>query len=337
MSSQNRILVTGASGFIGSQIVEHLLQAGFVVRGTSRSNKAEQLRKNCPHPNFEVTAVDDLIGGDFSEALRDVNAVIHVASPIIGREADPGKVAIGGTMNIMQQAYKAKVFKITVLSSFAAVFTKPEDLADGSRVFTDKDWRQVSKEDVTPDAPAITTYAASKTLAERAAWEFAEAHPEIDLITLLPAYVYGPFAPSLVISNISSLSTNAEIYQLLSGASPDSSTQHAVDIRDIARSAVLSLSAKERKPGEKRRIILHSGTFTWKEAVRHIAKVRPGLKSRLADGGNVVVSEEDLKPAARFDTSKAKDVLGLPTFIDWKHTLEDTVDSILAREGSWAI
>ena len=66
----------------------------------SRSTKADQLRKNCSDPNFEVTVVDDLVAGDFSEALRgmlsdlkvfyfiltfytaDVTGVIHVASPM---------------------------------------------------------------------------------------------------------------------------------------------------------------------------------------------------------------------------------------------------------------
>jgi nucleoside-diphosphate-sugar epimerase len=154
---------------------------------------------------------------------------------------------------------------------------------------------------------------------------------------VLPAFVYGPFAPSHVISDISSLSTNGWIYQLLSGTYPGNLGQRAVDIRDVARSAVLSLSANERKPGEQRRIILYGGSFTWEEAVRHIAHVRPDLKSRLVDGGNAAVPEEDLRPRARFDTSKAKDVLGLPKFIDWKQMVEDTVDSILTREGSWAI
>jgi len=338
MSSQSRILVTGASGFVGSQIVEHLLNAGYAVRGTSRSNKAEQLLKNCPHPNFEVVIVDDLIAGDFFAVLQDINAVIHVASPTIGK-VDPVEVAIGGTMNIIRQAYDAKVFKVTVLSSFSTLFNSLKELDNGSLVLTDKDWKKGTKEDVKPDTPAIDAYTASKALAERAAWDFAESHPELDLITILPPFIFGPLPRALVVSDPTSLSTDGYLYQLLAqpvATYPAVSARHAVDIRDVATAAVLSLSATKKHPGEQRRIILHDGSFnfTWTEVVRHLAHARPELKSRLVDGGEPAAGRETAKPVATLDTSKAREVLGLSTFIDWKQSVTDAVDSILQRESA---
>ena len=108
-------------------------------------------------------------------------------------------------MNVIRQAYAANVYKVIMLSSFSTVFTTHEELYDDSRVFTEKgvydslqrrtvlhhlvsffpmlDWRKVSKEDVKPDTPNWDVYAASKTLAERAAWDFAESHPDLDLTT----------------------------------------------------------------------------------------------------------------------------------------------------------
>ncbi|KIJ37550.1 hypothetical protein M422DRAFT_50356 [Sphaerobolus stellatus SS14] len=72
------LLVTGASGFVGAQAVQHLLGVG-----TSRSGKAEELNKPVPHPDFQVVVVDDFIKGDLSEALKGVHAVIHAASSML--------------------------------------------------------------------------------------------------------------------------------------------------------------------------------------------------------------------------------------------------------------
>jgi nucleoside-diphosphate-sugar epimerase len=106
-----------------------------------------------------------------------------------------------------------------------------------------------------------------------------------------------------------------------------------VDVRDVARAAVLSLKTQPPQPGERRRILLWGGTFTWKQAVKHIAAAKPELKARLVDRGEPSAEQE--AQAAGVDTSKAGEVLGLNEFIGWKQTVEDTVDSLLKREPTW--
>lgn len=123
---------------------------------------------------------------------------------------------------------------------------------------------------------------------------------------------------------------------LLSGpnaAYPPAVEPQYVDVRDVARAAVLSFSSWSALPGVKRRFLLQGGSFTWKQAVKHIAAVRPDLHGRLLDHGDPGQVEE--APAAKIDTSKARNILGLTEFIGWQKTVEDTVDSLLDREGAW--
>jgi len=336
MSAKKLVLVTGASGFLGAQIVDYLFQAGYAVRGTSRSGKADQLRKNYVNPDFEVAVVDDLVKGDFSAALKGVNSVIHVASPL-SQGTNHIEVAVEGTLNLLRQAHTAQVYKITIIGSFVAAFSKSEDLLDASRVITERDWRVVTEEALKPDAPPFEVYAASKTFAEHATWDFVKSHPEMDVIILLPPYIYGPLAPAQVVTvPQTTLSTNRHIYSLIrrpTPAYPPALAPLTVDVRDVARAAVLALEAKLPHAGEQRRILLWGSSFTWKQAVQHLASVRPELKGRLVDGGEPEMEEE--QPTARLDNSQAKELLGLNEFIGWKQTVEDTVDTILKREHTW--
>jgi len=102
-------------------------------------------------------------------------------------------------------------------------------------------------------------------------------------------------------------------------------------VRDAARAHILALRSPPTKEVGKKRLLIAGPNFTWKDAVEHLAVVRPELKPRLP-----YTSEAKTTPLATLDTSRAKIVLGLDTYIDWKKTVEDTADSIVEVEKSWA-
>lgn len=111
---------------------------------------------------------------------------------------------------------------------------------------------------------------------------------------------------------------------------------HAVDVRDVAKIAVRTLSTSSmHPPGERRRLLLHGGSFTWTDVVTHLARARPELRSRLVEGGNPSVDQGDAKSFASFDTTAAKELLGEESFICWQQMVEDAMDSILQKEATW--
>ncbi|KAF8523797.1 hypothetical protein BU17DRAFT_63725 [Hysterangium stoloniferum] len=334
------VLVTGASGFVGAQVVEQLLANGYTVRGTCRSNKAEELKKNNSHPDFTVVVADDLVKGDFTDALEGVSALIHVASPLPHGD-NHLEVALEGTMNILRQSYDAGIRKIAVISSFYAAITKNEDFWQANVTLNNQSWGEPLPGSTEKGADGFALYAASKILAERAVWKFSDEHPDANIITLLPGFIFGPIAKSQVIKGHSDLSANGYLYTMLAGANasytnlfPDHPLPF-IDVRDVARACVLALSVTPAKPGYHHRYLLYSGSWSMKEMAQIIGKVRPTTKDRLVERGEGALPL-DAKPATKFDTLPAKEVLGLKEFIPVENMIGDTVDSLLEREASWS-
>jgi nucleoside-diphosphate-sugar epimerase len=176
------ILVTGASGFVAAHVVHDFLAAGYNVRATVRS-ESTAARVLASHSGFEsklsfAICPDISQPGAFDEAVKDVDGVIHVASPFILNATDYEKdlyaPAINGTLSILDAVHKFndKVKRVVITGSFAAV----KDLMQGPRhgyVYTEDDWNPMTKE-VAEKAGPGPAYSVSKTLAERAAFDFVK-------------------------------------------------------------------------------------------------------------------------------------------------------------------
>ena len=156
--------------------------------------------------------------GAFDEAVKGVDAILHIASPVTARADDPDELilpAVNGTTGLLQSVMKDRgtVKRIVYMSSCAAAFSPPPAGHAGfTRVLDETSWNEHSPALVREkgrDAPGLEKYRASKTLAERAAWELYEAERAKDLaedalgwdlVTLLAPLVFGPVmheAPTL--------------------------------------------------------------------------------------------------------------------------------------------
>lgn len=342
MAAKSTVLITGASGFLGSHTVQALLDAGiYHVRAAVRSSKVEliQARYNKIGADVEVVGIDDLVTGDFSAALSGAEAVIHQASPIIGRASAKQTLddAIRGAVNVLEQAAKAGVKRAVVTSSFAALYhpAKPKNPV----TYTDKDFSDVTEEEViklADNAPFV--YSASKGLSERAVWDFAKDHPEIDITTILPPFLYGPLAPGFEVAkgDINSLSTDGFVLSLLHGAGgrdmPQLINSQFIDVREAALIHVLALKAKPESEVGRKRLIISGGSFNWPEVVEYLATARPQIASRLPNPATGNRQARDVT----LDTSRTKEVLGFDNYRDWKTTITDTVDSLLKMLSTWA-
>jgi len=330
--SKPLVLLTGPNGFVGAHVFSQLLSAGYRVKGTVRSlSKAKYLEtKFAAHKaDFSFVAVPDIQApGALDTAVQDVDYICHVASPYFTATNDPIKElvepAVIGTKNVLASALKApKLKKLTIMSSFAAVV----DLSKNPRagyLYTDADWDPVTDAEAAKDG--VMGYHASKTFAERAAWEMwkeAKDKGEItwDLVTFCPPMIYGPPLHEVdVEKGIEGLNTSTKrVLQGVTGTDPlwapkvaKPGLPHWIDVRDIAKAHVNGLGLEK---GLSERFLLCSSVKYYEDGLA-------GLRSKGVKGLGAEGEKCDPKNHFSIDVKKAKSVLGMD-FIPFEKTVED--------------
>lgn len=192
--NRRTVAVTGASGYIGSAVVNLLLRKGYKVNATVRdpSNpaKVEHLKRLAnAAENLILFKADLLVEGSFDEAFKECHGVFHTASPLPSGSKDPEndiiKPAVLGTLNVLRSCQKTGVKVVVLTSSMAAVAPRPAPLVLHERHWSDPEQQKKRG----------SWYGASKTLAERAAVEFL-AKMSMDsafrLVRICPSMVVGP-------------------------------------------------------------------------------------------------------------------------------------------------
>jgi nucleoside-diphosphate-sugar epimerase len=237
------VLVTGASGFIAAHVIEALLAAGFKVRGTVRSESTALKVRKAHAKHAEVLSfaiVPDISAPNaFDKAVRGVDGVIHTASPFVlsakDYDSELFEPAVNGTVSVLKavKANNPSVRRIVITSSFAANLDFSAGLRPGY-AYTEADWNPVTIDEARKADPT-TAYLVSKTLAEKAAFDFVETeHPNFTIATLTPPMVYGPLASDF--ESMSKLNTSSgDIYRLFNGTEkevPETGFWGYVDVRD---------------------------------------------------------------------------------------------------------
>ncbi|KAG6847441.1 hypothetical protein H0H93_008085 [Arthromyces matolae] len=324
------VLVTGITGFIAGQVANAFLEAGYRVRGTTRGDKAKLLTDTIKVPGLEFSRVDNIATDDLSEALKGVYAIAHVASPLAGRTniEDTLNTAIEGTLNVLRQATKAGIKKLVVTSTFGTLLDPNSPSAFAGLTIDHQSWGTASRETAAANSENdYFVYFTSKILAEKAVWDYAKEHPELDVATVLPGFVYGPFADHYPLPKMSGLGSNGYIYMLAQGGVPPLLPPFTVDVRDVAKTHVLALSVGPKPLGEKR-YISNSGNITWAEAAVALKKAHPELK--LGD------SFPDLPgPASTLDNKYTTEQLNFGTWITPEETIIATWEALVELQKTW--
>ncbi len=238
--TQQRVLVTGGSGFIAGHCILQLLEQGYLVRTTIRSLGREAAVRSIladagmvDGDALNFVAADLTGDAGWAEAVAGVDFVLHVASPVhpghVENEDDLIVPAREGTLRVLRAARDAGVTRVVLTSAFHAVAW---GYGRTDRLFTEDDWTIL-------DGPGVDAYGKSKTLAERAAWDFMAAEGgSMELATILPVAVMGP-----VMGNEIS-GSNHIIQRILGGAMSGYPNLWIpiVDVRDVARAHLLAMT-----------------------------------------------------------------------------------------------
>jgi nucleoside-diphosphate-sugar epimerase len=311
------VVVTGITGFTGSHIAVKLLSDGYQVRGTLRSRSRvdaikQVLANHAPieRLSFAEAELDSDSGWD--EAMTNATYLIHVASPIAAALPDNPdamvQTAVGGTIRVLSAAQRQGVTRTVLTSSSAATSYGHKG---PSRTFTEQDWTD-------PEGPGTTPYIKSKTLAERAAWEFVR-RPNInmELVSINPSAILGPVLEK-------DYGTSAEIVlKLLRGDLPATPNLGfaVVDVRDVADLHVLGMTIPE---AAGQRFNAANGFLWWPEIAQVLIRERPELSRkvprfklpsllvRLLSRFDPAVKSvlQDLDQERRADASNAMKILG---------------------------
>jgi nucleoside-diphosphate-sugar epimerase len=275
MSTSSPVVVTGATGLIAKHVTAELLKRGHAVRGTLRDmGKADDVRRAATHLgadpqniSFIVADLEGDVGWD--EAVAGSAIVLHMASPFpIAQPDDADEVirpARDGTLRVLNAATRAGVKRVVVTSSAVAIFYGSGQPA--GHVYSEADFSDETRGDITP-------YIKSKTIAEKAAWEFVRTTSGApELVVINPGFVQGPAVDA-------DLSTSHELYQLMArGLYPAVPKIRfpVTDVRDVAAAHVEAAFRPEVAGG---RFLISEGQLGLYDLGQILARELPDLASK---------------------------------------------------------
>ncbi len=331
------ILVTGASGFVGKWCVVKLLEKGYRVRGTVRSEaKAAQVRETVAREvgavraaNLELVRADILDDAGWPEAMRGVDAVMHVATAIRGDEPrDQSLVirpAVEGTARVLRFAHEAGIRRFILTSSIATI-GYGHGQTTGRRVYDETYFTNLENMRWT------WAYCVGKTRAERAAWDYARANG-MELTTIHPGAIIGPALDSDASISVGMVSG------LLDNSTPalPSNGFSIIDVRDTADMHVAALE-KPEAIGQRYLATAEYMPFPKVAAVlqelypdrRIVQRTVPDWIIRLVAmfGGPARQIINDIGNEKIFDGSKGERLIGHP-YISARQSIKDTAESVI--------
>lgn len=339
MEGKANVLVTGGTGFLARQIILQLLQTGYRVKTTVRNLAATTELKetliaqgvtNIDHLSFaeaELTKDDN-----WQEAMQGCKYVLSVASPVFfekpKNEQEAIRPAVEGILRILKFAKRGAIQRVVMTSNFGAIgFTQ----TDKSRETTESDWTDTT-------AKGLSVYEKSKTLAERAAWDYIQTEGGgLGFVTINAVAILGPTLDAHISGSFHLLKN------LLNGsmkAIPDIPL-NIVDVRDVADLHIRAMLTPEARG--QRFIASANGQISLPEIAALLRKERPDMSQLVATRrlptwilnlGSLFSAQAKealllIRMNRKVSNQKARTILGWKPIAPQEETLLASVDSLV--------
>nr|ABC71334.1 anthocyanidin reductase ANR1-3 [Lotus corniculatus] len=242
---KKKACVIGGTGFVASMLIKQLLEKGYAVNTTVRDpdnhKKISHLLALQSLGELNIFGGELTVENDFDTPIAGSELVFQLATPVNFASEDPEndmiKPAIKGVLNVLKSCARAKVKRVILTSSAASVTIS--ELKGTDLVMDESNWTDV--EFLSNAKPPTWVYPASKTLAEKAAWKFAEEN-HIDLITVIPSLITGPSLtpdiPSSVGLATSLITGNDFLINAMKGMQLLSGSISITHVEDVCRAQI---------------------------------------------------------------------------------------------------
>ncbi|MEZ7761346.1 NAD-dependent epimerase/dehydratase family protein [Actinomyces oris] len=238
IDTSSPVMVTGATGYLGSWVTKGLLDAGVTVhaavrdpQNTSKVTHLNRMAEQAPG-TLRLFASDLLQPDSYDQAIEGCTVVIHTASPILHSTDDPQhdliEPALEGTRNVLAGVERTpSVTRVVLTSSIVAMYGDAADIEGyPGRILTKTCWNTTSSAGHQP-------YPYSKTLAEKEAWRLAAGQDRWRLVTINPSMILGPSLGSAPTSESFTM-----IRMMIDGTARLGAPRvgiSAVDVREVAQ------------------------------------------------------------------------------------------------------
>ncbi|SRR6266404_1487196 len=279
-NTNQTVLVTGGSGFVGAHCILQLMDKGYgvktTVRSLSKKNEViEMLRNGGAQAAEDLSFIEADLSSDsnWDAAVQDCEYVLHVASPIaLGTPKDENEMivpAVEGTLRVLRASRNAGVKRVVITSSFAAVGYSHKD---PNTLITEEEWTD-------PNDKTLSAYLKSKTFAEKAAWDFITREGgDLELSVVNPVGIFGPLLGP-------GLSGGHEILKRLLDGSMKAIPKISFGIVDVRDVADLHLRAMTSPDAKGQRFLALSG------GVLSLLDMALMLKNKMGDEADRVTTK----------------------------------------------